>query len=104
MRPSRSQRWRIVAHRKTNCKLPVVSKSVAGGLHLCHDAPTGPIHGLKGEMRMSHEIDESTGKPAFVFDAAEGEAWHQLGVAIPAKDSKDPAKIAALAGGNYEVG
>jgi phage/plasmid-like protein (TIGR03299 family) len=53
---------------------------------------------------MSHEIDVSTGKPAFVFDASEGEAWHGLGHAIPASAAKDPRKIAEIAGAGYTVG
>lgn len=52
---------------------------------------------------MSHEIDESTGKPAFVFDAKEGGAWHGLGQPIPADIAKDPAKIAELVGAAYKV-
>lgn len=52
---------------------------------------------------MSHEIDESTGKPAFAFDAVEGGAWHSLGKPIPADIAKDPAKIAELVGASYHV-
>lgn len=52
---------------------------------------------------MSHEIDESTGKAAFVFDPKEGGAWHGLGIEIPAEHAKDPRKIAELAGAGYKV-
>jgi phage/plasmid-like protein (TIGR03299 family) len=52
---------------------------------------------------MSHEIDDSTGKPAFVFDAKEGGAWHGLGRPIPANVANDPAKIAEIAGAGYTV-
>jgi phage/plasmid-like protein (TIGR03299 family) len=52
---------------------------------------------------MAHEIDETTGKPAFVFDAEEGGAWHGLGVAIPSEIAKDPRKIAELVGAAYNV-
>lgn len=52
---------------------------------------------------MAHEIDETTGKPAFVFDAEEGGAWHGLGVAIPEEIAKDPRKIAELVGAAYNV-
>lgn len=52
---------------------------------------------------MAHEIDTSTGRPAFVFDADEGEAWHKLGVSIPAEIANDPAKIAEAAGASYRV-
>lgn len=52
---------------------------------------------------MAHEIDETTGKPAFVFDAEEGGAWHGLGVAIPEEIAKDPRKIAELVGAAYTV-
>src|SRR5690242_12895747 len=55
------------------------------------------------EIKMSHEIDMSLGKPAFVYDAAEGGAWHGLGVQIPEDIAKDPAKIAALVGAGYAV-
>lgn len=52
---------------------------------------------------MSHEIDESTGKPAFAFDAKEGGAWHGLGQPIPEEHAKDPAKIAEIVGAAYKV-
>jgi phage/plasmid-like protein (TIGR03299 family) len=52
---------------------------------------------------MAHEIDETTGKPAFVFDAKEGGAWHGLGVAIPEDIATDPRKIAELCGAAYSV-
>jgi phage/plasmid-like protein (TIGR03299 family) len=52
---------------------------------------------------MSHEIDETAGKPAFAFDAAEGQAWHRLGHAIPDADAKNPRNIAEIAGALYTV-
>ncbi len=52
---------------------------------------------------MAHMIDETTGKPAFVFDAQEGGAWHGLGQAIPEEIAKDPRKIAELVGAAYNV-
>lgn len=52
---------------------------------------------------MSHEIDESTGKPAFAFDAREGGAWHGLGQPIPEEYATDPAKIAEIVGAAYKV-
>lgn len=52
---------------------------------------------------MAHEIDSSTGKPAFVFDAAEGGAWHGLGQPIPEEMAHDPRAIAALVGADYQV-
>lgn len=52
---------------------------------------------------MAHEIDETTGKPAFVFDAAEGGAWHGLGQAIPEEIALDPRAIAELVGATYNV-
>jgi phage/plasmid-like protein (TIGR03299 family) len=52
---------------------------------------------------MAHEIDETTGRPAFAFDAEEGGAWHGLGVAIPAEIAKDTRKIAELVGAAYRV-
>lgn len=52
---------------------------------------------------MAHMIDDTAGKPAFTFDATEGEAWHKLGVAIPEEFAKDPRKIAELAGAAYTV-
>lgn len=52
---------------------------------------------------MAHEIDQTTGRPAFAFDAEEGGAWHGLGVAIPADIAKDPRKIAELVGASYKV-
>lgn len=52
---------------------------------------------------MSHEIDETTGKPAFAFDAKEGGAWHGLGQPIPEEIAKDPRAIAELVGAAYKV-
>lgn len=52
---------------------------------------------------MSHELDESLGKPAFVFDATEGGAWHGLGNPIPADAAKDPKRICEIAGAGYTV-
>lgn len=53
--------------------------------------------------QMAHMIDDSTGKPAFVYDASEGGAWHGLGQAIPEEIAKDPRKIAELVGAAYNV-
>jgi phage/plasmid-like protein (TIGR03299 family) len=52
---------------------------------------------------MAHEIDESTGRPAFVYDGQEGGAWHGLGQPIPEEIANDPRKIAALVGAMYMV-
>lgn len=52
---------------------------------------------------MAHMIDETTGKPAFVFDGAEGGAWHGLGQPIPEEIADDPRKIAELVGATYNV-
>lgn len=52
---------------------------------------------------MSHELDESTGKPAFAYDAKEGGAWHGLGQPIPEEHAKDPSKIAEIVGAAYKV-
>lgn len=52
---------------------------------------------------MAHMIDESTGRPAFTFNAAEGAAWHGLGNPIPESDAMDPAAIARHAGADYKV-
>lgn len=63
-----------------------------------------PIHTHNDwRLQMSHHIDETLGRPAFVFNATDGEAWHGLGSAIPAEFAKDPAKIAELAGAGYTV-
>ena len=56
-----------------------------------------------GENEMSHEIDITTGRPAFAFDAREGGAWHALGVAIPENEALDPVAIAARVGASYRV-
>lgn len=52
---------------------------------------------------MAHLIDDSLGRPAFVYNAEEGGAWHGLGVAIPENIAKDPRKIAELVGAAYTV-
>lgn len=52
---------------------------------------------------MSHEIDTSTGNPAFAFSLEDGAAWHGLGTAIPESEALDPAAIARRAGAAYGV-
>ncbi len=52
---------------------------------------------------MAHMIDFTTGRPAFAYDPTEGEAWHKLGVPIPADIARDPQKIAELVGAAYRV-
>lgn len=52
---------------------------------------------------MSHEIDESLGKPAFTFDPKEGGAWHGLGNPIPEAIANDPRAICEAAGAGYTV-
>lgn len=52
---------------------------------------------------MSHEIDTSTGNPAFAFSIEDGKAWHGLGTAIPESEALDPRAIAARAGAAYGV-
>jgi phage/plasmid-like protein (TIGR03299 family) len=52
---------------------------------------------------MSDEIDLTSGKPAFAFDAEEGGAWHGLGNPISEKDAKDPVAIAKIARADYTV-
>jgi phage/plasmid-like protein (TIGR03299 family) len=52
---------------------------------------------------MSHEIDNSTGNPAFAFSLTDGAAWHGLGTAIPEDEARDPLAIARRAGASYGV-
>ena len=50
-----------------------------------------------------HQIDMSTGVPAFAFDAKDGPGWHGLGKPIDPAIAKDPAAIAAACGAGYTV-
>lgn len=52
---------------------------------------------------MSHEIDMTTGNPAFAFNLKDGGAWHGLGTAIPESEAMDPVAIARRAGASYGV-
>lgn len=52
---------------------------------------------------MSHEIDFSLGRAAFVFAREDGEAWHGLGSPIDPAIANDPRKIAAAAGAGFSV-